>query len=106
MLEFGTRRSYQRSGYAKKVANPLLPEIEFLVMLAYQKFDNYLSVGRSRRSKIVAQLIIVHFVFIRVYYTVASRRKSTTFDNFDGNSRSTNLKILLPHRARKIMAQE
>ena len=89
MLEFGTRRSCQRSGYAKKDANPLLPQIEFLVMLAYQKFDNHMSVGRSRRAKIVERRILVQFLSLSCNYTYFLAKKSTTLDNF-GTPRTTN----------------
>ena len=101
--DLGTRRSLWRINILKKVSGPLLSEIEFTVMLAYQKFDMNLSVWRSRRAKIVTStifcFILCHFWHFLALITSNSKVR-----------RSTILEILadfsLPHRACIIMAQD
>ena len=53
-LRLGTPRTQWRIDILKKVPDPLLPEIEFSVTQAYQKFDNYWSFCCSWCAKIVA----------------------------------------------------
>ena len=50
----------------KKVRQLTLPEIEFLIMLAYLKFTNYERTMCSRCAKIMTRLVCVLFMCFHV----------------------------------------
>lgn len=85
MAEFGTRRSWQRRDYFKKVPDPFLPEIEFLVILAYQKFEIHWSAVHSKRGKIVAGVFVSYswpFSCNYTYFLAKKVRRPTILEIF------------------------
>ena len=82
----------------KKVRQLTLLESEFLIKLAYQKFDNYVLIMNSMFAKIVAFVFVAYFVTFYSKCTYFFAKKSTRLDNFG--------KFSLSHTNTFCMAQE